>query len=105
MSPASPQRTDIGIGRVLADAAADTYEKNRMSVRSVRERIRPHLDVYGARLGALAAFLQPRRAVPVRAPQAAALPAGIRIIDSPVQSLGKKAQWVWDAQHDHLAVL
>src|SRR5262249_17478917 len=30
---------------------------------------------------------------------------GIRIIDPPVQSLGKKAQWVWDAQHDHLPVL
>ena len=50
-------------------------------------------------------FLQPRRPVAVRAPQPAALPAGIRIIDPPVQSLGKKAQWVWDAQHDHLPVL
>src|SRR5262249_4996229 len=76
-----------------------------MCARSVRQRIRPHLNVYSARLGASAAFLQPRRAVPVRAPQPAALPAGIRIIDPPVQSLGKKAQWVWDAQHDHLPVL
>src|SRR5262249_48382483 len=50
----------------------------RTCVRSVRQRIGPHLDVYGARLGALAAFLQPRRAVAVRAPQAAALTAGIR---------------------------
>src|SRR5262245_23207607 len=31
---------------------------NLISVRSMRERIRPHLDVYGARLGALSAFLK-----------------------------------------------
>src|SRR5262249_43170236 len=78
---------------------------NRMCARSVRERIGPHLDVYGARLGALAAFLEPRRAVAVRAPQAAALPAGIRIIDAPVQAFGKEAQRVRNAQHDHLPVL
>src|SRR5215470_1294193 len=72
---------------------------------SVRERVGPHLDVYGARLGALSAFLKPWRAVPVRAPQPAALPAGIRVIDASVQPLGKKAQRVRDAQHDHLLVL
>src|SRR5262249_30497159 len=76
-----------------------------MCARSVRQRIRPHLNVYSARPGALAAFLQPRRAVSVRAPQPAALPAGVRIIDPPVQSLGKKAQRVWDAQRDHLPIL
>jgi hypothetical protein len=70
----------------------------------MRQRIRPHLDVYGARLGALAAFLQPRRAVPVRTPQPAALPAGVRIIDPPVQALRKEAQRIRDTQHDHLAV-
>jgi len=63
---------------------------NRVCARSVCQRIGPHLDVYGARLGALAAFLQPRRAVAVRAPQAAALPAGVRVVDAPVQALGKK---------------
>src|SRR5262249_37347754 len=72
---------------------------------SVRERVGPHLDVYGARLGALSAFLTPWRAVAVRAPQAAALPAGIRVIDASVQALGKEAQRVGDAQHDHLPVL
>src|SRR5262245_31378168 len=77
----------------------------RTCVRSVRQRIGPHLDVYGARLGALAAFLQPRRAVAVRAPQAAALPAGVRVVDSAVQALGKEAQRVRDAQHDHLPIL
>src|SRR5215831_3960156 len=78
---------------------------NRMCARSVRQRIGPHLDVYGARLGALAAFLQPRRAVAVRTPQSAALPAGVRVIDAPVQAFGKEAQRVRDAQHDHLPVL
>src|SRR5215471_5017263 len=78
---------------------------NRICARSVRQWVRPHLNVYGARLGALAAFLQPRRAVPVRTPQPAALPAGIRVIDAPVQTLGKEAQRVGDAQHDHLPVL
>src|SRR5262245_8847657 len=78
---------------------------NRMCARSVRQRIGPHLNVYSARLGAFTAFLQPRRAVPVRGPQPAALPAGVRIIDPPVQAFGKKAQRVWDAQHDHLPVL
>src|SRR5262245_50724568 len=77
----------------------------RMCARSVRQRIGPHLDVYGARLGALAAFLEPRRAVAVRAPQSPAFPAGVRVIDAPVQALGKKAQRVRDAQHDHLPVL
>src|SRR5262245_7291857 len=77
----------------------------RTCVRSVRQRIGPHLDVYGARLGALAAFLQPRRAVAVRAPQAAALPAGVRVVDAPVQAFGKEAQRVGDAQHDHPSVL
>src|SRR5438874_1515469 len=77
---------------------------NRMCACSMRQRTRPHLDVYGARLGALAAFLQPRRAVPVRTPQPAALPAGVRIIDPPVQALRKEAQRIRDTQHDHLAV-
>src|SRR6516162_637434 len=76
-----------------------------MCARSVRQRIGPHLNVYGARLCALAAFLQPRRAVAVRAPQPAALPAGVRVIDSAVQALGKEAQRIGDAQHDHLPIL
>src|SRR5215467_6779814 len=78
---------------------------NCMCARSVRQRIGPHLDVYGARLGALAAFLEPRRAVAVRAPQAAALPVGVRVIDAPVQAFGEEAQRVRDAQDDHLPFL
>src|SRR6516225_4397744 len=82
--------------------AAPTH---RMCARLVRQWIGPHLDVYGARLGTLAAFLQPRRAVAVGAPQSAALPAGVWVVDAPVQALGKEALRVRDAQHDHLPVL
>src|SRR5262245_26036041 len=70
----------------------------------LRQRIAPHLDVYGARLGALTALLQPWRAVAVRAPQAATFPAGARIVDTAIQALGKKAQRVRNAQHDHLPI-
>src|SRR5262249_47138814 len=65
----------------------------------------PHLDVHGAGLRSLAAFHQPRRAVAAGAPQTAALPAGVRIVDAPVQALGVEAHGIWDAQRDHLSVL
>src|SRR2546428_12856819 len=71
----------------------------------MRQRIRPHLDVYGARLRALATFHQPRRAVAVGAPQPTALPAGVRIVDAPVQTLGVEAHRVGYAHQDHLPVL
>src|SRR5262245_13565501 len=71
----------------------------------LRQRIGPHLDVYGARLGALTALLQPWRAVAVRAPQAATFPARARIVDTTIQAFGKKAQRVRNAQHDHLPIL
>src|SRR5260370_17489946 len=72
---------------------------------SVRQRIGPQLDVHGTRLAAFAALHQPRRAITVGAPQPAAFPAGVGIIDAPVEALGIKAHRVRDAQHDHLPVL
>src|SRR6266403_354633 len=54
---------------------------------------------------ALAAFHEPRRAVSAGRPQPAALPAGRRIVDAPVEALGVKPQRIRHAQHDHLAVL
>ena len=59
--------------------------------RSVRDRGRAHLDVDREGLGALAELVQPRRAVAARTPQAAALPAGVRIVDAPVEALSEKA--------------
>src|SRR5689334_8976723 len=73
--------------------------------RSVRQRIRPYLDVYGARTAAHAVLGEPWRAVAVGAPQAAALPAGIRVIDARVEPLGIETHRVGDAQRDHLAIL
>src|SRR5439155_4786128 len=72
---------------------------------SVCQWIGPQLDMYGARLAALAALHQPGRAIAVGAPQPAALPAGVGIIDAPVEALGIKAHGVGDAQHHHLPVL
>ena len=42
---------------------------------------------------------------PLVRPQAAALPAGVRIVDAAIEALGIEAHRVGDAQHDHLAVL
>src|SRR5262249_31549439 len=56
-------------------------------------------------LRALAAFHQPWRAVAVGAPQPAAFPAGIRIVDAAVESLGVEAHRIRDADRDHLPVL
>src|SRR5262245_40419618 len=47
--------------------------------RSARQRVRAQLDVHGARLAALAALHQPRRAIAVGAPQPAPFPARVRI--------------------------
>src|SRR4051794_6623711 len=75
------------------------------SNRSLRQRVRSHLEVHGQWPAAKAAFAQPWRAVAARAPQSTALPAGIRIVDAPVEPLGVEAHGIRDAQHDHLAVL
>jgi hypothetical protein len=61
--------------------------------------------VRGERRRSLAAFLQPRRAIAGRGPQAASFPSCIRIVDAAVQSLGVEAKWIRHAQHDHLPVL
>src|SRR5262249_21804483 len=72
---------------------------------SVCQWIGPQLDVHGPRFAAFAAFHQPRRAIAVGAPQPAAFPAGVGIIDAAVEALGIKAHGVGDAQHHHLRVL
>ena len=72
---------------------------------SIRERIRPKLDVHGARHCALVTFLEPRCAIAVRAPQSAAFPAAVWIVDPPIQALGIKAERIGNPDRDHLAVL
>src|SRR5207247_1127942 len=72
---------------------------------SVRKRIRPQLNVHGTRLAALAALHQPRRAIAVGAPQPAAFPAGVGIVDAPVEAFGIEADRIGNAQHHHLPIL
>src|ERR1700688_2992532 len=72
---------------------------------SVRQRIGPKLDVHCARHRALAAFLEPGRAVAARAPQSAAFPAAVRIVDPPIEALGIEAERIGNPDRDHLAVL
>src|SRR6266550_4885793 len=73
--------------------------------RSLRQWIRPQLDVHGARARALAALHQPGCAVAVGAPQPAALPATIRIVDAAVEALGVETHRIRDADRHHLPVL
>src|SRR5207247_11214151 len=54
---------------------------------------------------ALAAFHVERRAVARARPDAAALPAGVRVVDAPVEGLGIEAHRIRDDEIDHLAVL
>src|SRR5271170_3383466 len=70
----------------------------------MRQRVGAHLDVHGVWRHALAAFLEPRRAIAFGRPQAPALPAGLRIVDPGIEALGVKADRVRDAQRHHLAV-
>src|SRR6516165_7812922 len=77
----------------------------RSASHSMRQRVRPQLEVNGAWFASLAGLHQPWRAVTVGGPQPAALPAGIRIVDASVKTLGVKAHRVWHAQRDHLAIL
>src|SRR6516162_3505860 len=53
---------------------------------------------------ALATLLEPRCPIILRRPQAPALPAGLRIVDARVETLGIEAEWVRHPQHHHLAV-
>src|SRR5260370_18696195 len=72
---------------------------------SVRARIGPELDVHGAGHRALATLLEPGRAVAVRAPQPAAFPPGVGIVDTTVKPLGIEAERIGNPDRDHLAVL
>src|ERR1044072_5362721 len=95
------------IGSPRTDASAREYYFSRrpdLSI-SVRQRIGPELEMRRERLGAFAAFDQPWRAIAVCRPQAAALPARIRIVDAAVKTLGVEAERIRHANRNHLAVL
>jgi hypothetical protein len=71
----------------------------------LREGVGAKLEVHGHRLHALAALDQPWRAIADAGPQPSAFPAGVGIIDAPVEPLGVEPERVGHPQRDHLAVL
>src|SRR5262249_826801 len=70
----------------------------------MRQRVGTDLDMHGQGGHALATLLEPRRPITLRRPQAPALPAGLRIVDAGVETLGIEAEWVRHAQRHHLAI-
>ena len=69
------------------------------------KRIRAELNVDDHWRAALAAFLEPRRAIAGGRPEAAAFPAGVRIVDAAVEPLGVETHWIGNADHDHPPIL
>src|SRR4051812_43908661 len=67
----------------------------------LRQRIGPQLKMRGERPCALAAFNQPRRPIAVGRPQAAPLPAAVRIVDAAVEPFRVEPERIRHAQHDH----
>src|SRR4029079_5356570 len=57
------------------------------------------------RLRPFAAFDQPRRAIAIGGPQAAAPPAGVRVVAARVTAPGVEAERIGHADRNHLAVL
>src|SRR5262249_59921356 len=90
--------------RTRGDASAAPATSSALK-HSLREWIRSKLEVHGHRFHTLAAFDQPRRAIAARGPQAAPLPAGIRVVDAAVESLGVAAERIGHPQREHLALL
>ena len=68
------------------------------------ERVGSDLEMHHEWPGPLAAFFQPRRAIATRHPEAAALPARIRVIDTAIEALAVEAQRIGNAHRDELAV-
>src|SRR5262245_30274870 len=65
---------------------------------SPRQRIRPDLELHHLRQRALAALEMERRALAVGRPDAAALPARVRIVDASVHAFGVEAERI---RHAH----
>src|SRR5947209_4912596 len=106
LSPISRGRATVASRqRKKPSAPSDALGGSSISRLSVRERIRPQLEMRCQRLRSLAALDQPWRAVAIGCPQSTAFPAGIRIVDTPVEALGIEAERIRHADRHHLAVL
>src|SRR5437867_11633179 len=71
---------------------------------SRRERIGTQLELHDLARRSLAALEMEGRSGAVGRPQSLALPASIRIVQTPIHPLGVEAQWVRDAKGDELSV-
>src|SRR6266404_6184714 len=81
-----------------------SQDRPPVKVASSRQRVRTNLELDHLGLGSLAGFAMERRAVSVGRPDAAALPARIRIVDAAVHPLGKEAERIRHPHVDPLAV-
>src|SRR5260221_8211915 len=72
--------------------------------RSIRQRIRPELQVVDLRAVGRAAFVVEYGARARHGPQALALPAGLRVVDAAVDQLAEEAARVGHMDVDDLAV-
>src|SRR5665213_121802 len=75
------------------------------NIELIRERIGTQLEFHGFAGCALAAFDVPRGARGVCGPETLALPSGVRIVDTAIHALGKKAHGVGNAHHEELSGL
>src|SRR5689334_21217307 len=70
----------------------------------LRQWIGPYLEVYKLRLLSATALDMPHHLAAVGRPEAAALPAGLRVVDAAVHTLGMEAHRIRHAQEHCLAV-
>src|SRR5712692_1671793 len=75
-----------------------------IAIRSPCKRIGAELDPHHFRAGAFTGFEMERNSVAVGRPQSSPLPAGIRIVDAPIQPFGKKAHGIGDAKINELPI-
>src|ERR1700730_10851010 len=92
-------RPGIRLGEVEPHEGPD-----QIRVSSARQRVRADLELIDLRRRSLAGLAMERRAVAVRRPERAALPAGVRIVDAAIDPLGEEAERIGDDHVDPLAV-
>src|SRR3989454_7364155 len=90
-------------GATTITTAAAIVARNRF-MRSLRERIGAELELHDLARRPLAAFDVEGRSCGVGRPQPLTLPAGVRIVNTPVHPFGVEAHGVGNAKDDELPV-
>src|SRR5499427_3714273 len=105
ISPPATAGTQANASAAAAIRAAPLIAgSTRSADRSIRERIRPDLELVNLRAVRRAAFVVEHGARARSCPEGLALPARVRIVDTPVDQLGEEAQRVRHAEIHDLAV-